>query len=62
MKDMIQAKLPLTVEDARVTKVERKVPVNHKLTTVGRGAPGGDPLFDASGVFQSLPTNSSLWA
>jgi hypothetical protein len=48
MKDMIQAKLPLTVEDARVTKVERKVPVNHKLTTVGRGAPGGDPLFDAS--------------
>jgi hypothetical protein len=48
MKDMIQAKLPLTVEDANVTRMERKVPVNHKLTTVGRGAPGGDPLFDAS--------------
>jgi hypothetical protein len=48
MKDMIQAKLPLTVEDSKVTRVERKVPVNHKLETVGRGAPGGDPLFDAS--------------
>jgi hypothetical protein len=48
MKDMIQAKLPLTVEDSNVTRVERKVPANRKLTTVGRGAPGGDPLFDAS--------------
>jgi hypothetical protein len=48
MKDMIQTKLPLTVEDAMVTKVERKVTAREKLTTVGRGAPGGDPLFDAS--------------
>jgi hypothetical protein len=48
MKDIIRAKLPLTVEDARVTKVERKIPTTEKLKTVGRGAPGGDPLFDAS--------------
>jgi hypothetical protein len=48
MENMIQAKLPLTMEDAMVTKVERKVPANEKLTTVGRGAPGGDRLFDAS--------------
>ena len=45
---MLQAKLPLLVADANVTSVERKVPTNHKLITVGRGAPGGDPLFDAS--------------
>jgi hypothetical protein len=50
MKDMIQGNLsmPLMVEDTKVTNVDRKVPANHKLTTVGRGAPGGDPLFDAS--------------
>lgn len=47
-KDMIQVKLPLTVEDANVTKVERKIPARDKLKTVGRGAPGGDPFFDAS--------------
>jgi hypothetical protein len=48
MLGMIQAKLPLTTEDAKVSKVERKVPARDTLTTAGRGAPGGDPLFDAS--------------
>jgi hypothetical protein len=46
--DTIQAKLPLTMEDAKVSKVERKVPARDKLTTVVRGAQGDDPLFDAS--------------
>jgi hypothetical protein len=59
MLAMIQAKLPLTVEDAKVSKVERKVPAKDKLTTVGRGAPGGDPLFDASLAMEHAATEDS---
>jgi hypothetical protein len=56
---MIQAKLPLTMEDAKVSKVDHKVPARDKLTTVGRGAPSGDPLFDASLVLEHAATEDS---
>jgi hypothetical protein len=55
MLDMLQAKRPLTAEDAKVSKVERKVSARDALTTVGRGAPCGDPLFDASLAVDGRP-------
>jgi hypothetical protein len=49
--ERISQKLPLTVEDANVSNVERKVTpvIFDKLTSQGRsGEPSGDPLLDAS--------------
>jgi hypothetical protein len=55
---MMQAKLPLTAEDAKVSNVERNVPaIDTLLTTTGRAgaAPVDDPLFDASLESRKVP-------